>query len=75
VSEKPEVQRVEVQQIQIDPDGRYLLVVSGMPVADFVSVQEGLIEWWESGEPICLLSLGLDAKIEFVRVDDEQESS
>jgi hypothetical protein len=68
VSEK--TQRVEVQQIPIDPDGRYLLLVKGLPSKTFVFFKEQFNRWWQSGEPVLFVSVAPDVEVEFVRVDD-----
>jgi hypothetical protein len=74
VSEKPKVQQVEVQQIQIDPDGRYLLLVKGLPSEALVLIKEQFDKWWESGNPVMFVSIAPDVEVKFVRVNDEQES-
>lgn len=70
MSEKP-----KVQQIPIDPNGQYVLLVRGISPAAFEPIAKRLKEWWRDGDSVLLLHLGLDADFEFVRVDDEQESS
>lgn len=70
MSEKP-----EIQQIPIDPDGRYLLVVKGLSSEAFKRIAKRLAEWWESGELAFLLALDSDVEFEFVRVDDDQKPS
>jgi len=69
MSEKP-----EVQQIPIDPNGRYFMVVKGLPSEAFAPLAKQFKEWWVSGEPVFLISLAPDVSVEFVRIDDEQES-
>ena len=74
-SEKPEVQRAEVQQIPIDPNGRCLLVVKGLSTAAFLPIKEQFVRWWQSGDPVLLVSVAPDVEVEFVRVNSEQEPS
>jgi len=73
-SEKPEAKRVEVQQIPIDPDGRYLLLIRGLPSGAIVPIKEQFNRWWASGDPVLFISVMPDVEVEFVRMDDEQES-
>jgi len=74
VSEKPEAQRVEVQRIPIDPDGRYWVLIKGLPSEAFVPLREQFNRWWQSGDPVLFVSVAPDVEIEFVRMDNEQES-
>ena len=71
MSEK--TQRVEVQRIPIDPDGRYLLVIKGLPSEAFVPIKEQFDRWWQSGDPVLFVCVEPDVEIEFVRMNDEQE--
>ena len=67
MSEKP-----EIQQIPVDPNGRYFIVVKGLPSEAFVPIAEQIKRWWASDEPVFLIALAPDVNIEFVRVDNEQ---
>ena len=70
MSEKP-----KIQQIPIDPNGRYVLVVRGLDTANFVPVMNCIRAWWQSGEPVLVISLAPDVDFKIVRVDNEQEPS
>ena len=67
MSEKP-----EIQQIPVDPNGRYFLIVTGLPSEAFVPIAEQIRRWWDSGNPVFIVSLAPDVSIEFVRMDNEQ---
>ena len=68
VSEKP-----EVQQIPIDPNGRYFILVKGLPSEAFVPIAEQIKAWWQSGDPVFLASIGPDVEVEFLRMDDDEQ--
>lgn len=69
MSEKP-----EILQIPIDPNGRYWVLIKGLPSEAFVPLKEQFDRWWQGGNPVMFVSIAPDVEIEFIRID-EQESS
>ena len=62
---------MDAQVVDIDPDGKYILVLNGVSNEDVESIMRQLSDWWESKEhPMIILSSRTDANIEVRRVDE-----
>lgn len=70
MSEKP-----EIQQIPIDPDGRCMLLVKGLPLDGAALIANQIEEWWQCGEPVLVVGLAPGVEVEFIRMDNDQKPS
>ena len=68
MSEKPEIQR-----IPIDPDGRYFILIKGLPSEAFVPIAEQIKAWWQSDDPVFMVSVAPDVEVEFLRMDNDDQ--